>query len=102
MATSQIVVPRSLHIAADSCLIWRARWIYLSPRLIRLTRIVCANLHREPIRIHDVETETASLFVDRSCPPRLEIRSHGVLVEVVDSDCDMVYFAWRLTWSQDQ
>jgi hypothetical protein len=66
-------------------------------RLTSSTRIVCANLHREPIRIHDVETEAASLLVNRSGSPRLEIRNDGVLVEVVYSDCEMVYFAWRLT-----
>jgi hypothetical protein len=71
-------------------------------RLISSTRIVCANLHWEPIRIHDVETEAASMLVNRSGSPRLEIRNDGVLVEVVDSDCEMVYFAWRLTWPQDQ
>jgi hypothetical protein len=71
-------------------------------RLISSTRIVCANLHWEPIRIHDVETEAASLLVNWSGSPRLEIRNDGVLVEVVDSDCEMVYFAWRLTWPQDQ
>src|ERR1700719_3124546 len=43
-----------------------------------------------------------AFFVDRSDSPRLEIRCHGVLVEVVDSDGDVVYFARRLSWAEDQ
>jgi hypothetical protein len=49
-----------------------------------------------------METEATTLLVNRSGSPRFEIRGHGVLIEVVDSDCKMVYFAWGITWSQDQ
>ena len=49
-----------------------------------------------------MKTEAASLLVNRSGPPRLEIRSHGVLVEVVDSDGEMVHFGRRCTRPQDQ
>src|SRR6267143_3109619 len=61
-----------------------------------------ADLHRVSVRIQDVETEAASLLVDRSDSPSLEIRGHGFLLEVVDSDRDMVHFGWRITWAQDQ
>src|SRR2546422_10657836 len=49
-----------------------------------------------------METEVASLLVNRSGSPRLQIRGHGVLVEVVDSDREMIYFALRITWPQNQ
>ena len=49
-----------------------------------------------------METEVASLLVNRSGSPRLQIRGHGVLGEVVDSDREMIYFALRITWPQNQ
>jgi hypothetical protein len=71
--------------------------MYLSP-----ARILCVNeLYREPIRIHDVETDT-TFFVLWSDSLRLQIRGHGFLAEVFDSDGDMVDLAPRLTWPQDQ
>ena len=48
-----------------------------------------------------METD-AAFFVHLSNSPRLKIRCHGGLVEVVDSDREMIYFAWRLTRPQDQ
>src|SRR5207245_11349293 len=49
-----------------------------------------------------METEVPSLLFNRSGSPRLQIRGHGVLVEVVDSDREMIYFALRITWPQNQ
>jgi hypothetical protein len=42
------------------------------------------------------------LLVNRSDSPRLEIRSHGILVEVVDSDPEMIYLARRIFCPQNQ
>src|SRR5439155_4894320 len=61
-----------------------------------------ADLHRVSVRIDHVETEAATLLVDRSHFPRLEIGSHGFLLEVVDSDREMIHFGCRLTLAQDQ
>src|SRR5437867_7085481 len=69
---------------------------------MRTLRIVRANLHGESVRVQDMETEVASLFINRSSSSRFEIRSHGVLVEVVDSDREMVHFARWITWPQDE
>src|SRR2546426_3393668 len=64
--------------------------------------IVRADLHRESVRIQDMETESASLLINRSGSPRLEIHGHGVLVEIVDSDREMIHFGGWFTWPQDQ
>src|SRR6266850_6141364 len=77
------------------------RKLILVQSIIRL-RVVGANLYRKSIRIQDMKTEAASLLVNRSGPPRLEIRSHRVLLEVVDSDREMVHFGRRSTRPQDQ
>src|SRR5579872_5313049 len=58
-------------------------------------------LQRESVRIHHMETDTA-LFILRSDAPRLQIRGHGFLVEVFDSDGDVVYLARRLAGAEDQ
>src|SRR5437763_896340 len=68
------------------------------PRL----RIVGADLHRESVWIHALETEAASLLVNRSGSTRLEIPGPGALVEVTASDRDVADFGCRITWPQDQ
>src|SRR5262249_17900490 len=64
--------------------------------------IVGANLHRKCVRSQHVETEGASLLVDGNGSARLEIRGDGVLIEVIDSDREMVHFTRRVTRPQDQ
>jgi len=49
-----------------------------------------------------MKTRAATLLINRVGSARLEIHSHGILVEVVHSDCKMVYFAWRITWPKHQ
>ena len=66
------------------------------------SRIVAANLHRKPVRIEDVESEIASLLVDRRNSPRFEIRSDGVLIETVDSYGKMIHLAGRIPRPQDE
>src|SRR5215510_11383002 len=61
-----------------------------------------ADLHRESVRIDHMETGAASLLVNRSDPPRFEIRCHGFLLEVVDSDREMIHFGGWFTFAQDQ
>ena len=48
-----------------------------------------------------METD-AAFFILRSDAARFQIRSHGFLVEVVDSDRDVVYLTCRLAWPEDQ
>jgi hypothetical protein len=72
-----------------------------SPRTKAWLRIR-ADLHRESIRIDHMETETASLLVDRSDFSCLEISGHRLLVEVVDSDGKMIDFGRRLSFAQNQ
>src|SRR5262245_42878418 len=64
--------------------------------------IVGANLHRESVRIQNMETEAASLLINRSGSSRLEIGGHGLLVEVVDSDRKVIHFGCGFTLTQDQ
>ena len=49
-----------------------------------------------------METEAASLLINRSGSSRLEIRAYGILVEVIDTDREMVHLSRRLTLAQDQ
>jgi hypothetical protein len=49
-----------------------------------------------------VETEAASLLVNRCGPPRLQVGSHRVFVEAVDSNREMVDFRSRVTRAQHQ
>src|SRR5262245_30521215 len=64
--------------------------------------IVRADLHRIPVWIENMKTEAPSLLINRSDSSRLEIGSHGFLLEVVDSDREMIDFGCRLTLAQDQ
>src|SRR5262245_21385535 len=64
--------------------------------------IVGADLHWESVRIENMKTVAASLLINRSGSSRLEIGSHGFLVEVVDSDREMVHFGCGLTLAQHQ
>ena len=61
-----------------------------------------ADLYRESVRIDYMETEAASLLVNRSDAPRFEIGCHGFLLEVVYSDREMIHFGGRFTFAQDQ
>src|ERR1700674_3404012 len=74
-------------------------------RYLSSTPVACANnLQREPIWIDNVETfpgATLSL-VDRIDAPRLNVRSYGVLVEVLNSDSNMAYSACGLARPQDE
>ena len=49
-----------------------------------------------------METEAAALLVNRSNSARFEIRGHGLLFEVVDSDREVINFAGRLAFPEDE
>ena len=49
-----------------------------------------------------MESEIASLLVDRRNSPSFEISSNGILIETVDSDREMIHLAGRVPWPQNE
>jgi hypothetical protein len=49
-----------------------------------------------------MEAEVATLSINRVCSACLQVRSYSLFVEPVDSDCEMIDFARRISGSENQ